>query len=51
MAYLEKVIDRGNVIEVQKYINGRFGMKEKREKAAAEKTTPEAQKRWQSSDP
>ena len=50
MAYLEKVIDRGNVIEVQKYINGRFGMKEKREKAAAEKTTPEEQKRWQSKE-
>lgn len=32
MAYLEKVIDRGNVIEVQKYINGRYGIREKERK-------------------
>lgn len=50
MAYLEKVIDRGNVIEVQKYINGRFGTREHREKAAAERTTPEEQLRWQSKE-
>ena len=50
MAYLEKVIDRGDVVEVQKYTNGRFGVKEKREKAAAEKATPEEQKRWQSKE-
>lgn len=50
MAYLEKVIDRGNVIEIQKYINGRYGLKEKRKKAAAQRTTPEEQLRWQSKE-
>ena len=50
MAYLEKVIDRGNVIEIQKYINGRYGVKEKRKKAAAQRTTPEEQLRWQSKE-
>lgn len=50
MAYLEKVIDRGNVIEVQKYINGRYGIREKRERAAAQRATPEEQLRWQSKE-
>ena len=50
MAYLEKVIDRGNVIEAQKYINGRYGIREKREKAAAQRATPEEQLRWQSKE-
>ena len=47
MAYLEKVINRGNVMEVQKYMNGRFGKKEHRKKADAQRTTPEEQLRWQ----
>lgn len=50
MAYLEKVIDRGNVIEVQKYTNGRFGKKETRRKAEAQRATPEEQLRWQTKE-
>lgn len=48
--YQEKVIDYGNVIEVQKYINGRFGKKEQREKAKAVRVTPEEQLKWQSKE-
>ena len=50
MAYLEKVIDRGNVIEVQKYTNGRFGKKDNTGKSAAERVTPAEQLRWQSKE-
>ena len=50
MAYLEKVIDRGNVIEVQKYLNGRYGKKEHRAKEKAKRVTPEEQLRWQSKE-
>ena len=45
--YQEKIINCGNVIEVQKYINGRFGKKEQREKAKAERATPQEQLKWQ----
>jgi len=50
MAYLEKIIDRGNVIEVQKYTNGRFGKKDNTGKSAAERVTPAEQLRWQSKE-
>lgn len=50
MAYLEKVVDRGNVIEVQKYLNGRYGKKEHRAKEKAKRVTPEEQLRWQSKE-
>lgn len=50
MAYQEKVVNIGNVIEVMKYINGRVGTKEQREKAAATRTTPEEQLKWQSKE-
>lgn len=48
--YQQKIIDIGNVIEVQKYINGRFGKKEQREKAKTYHATPEEQIRWQSKE-
>ena len=50
LAYQEKVINLGNVVEVQKYINGRLGKKEQKEKAAKERATPEEQLRWQSKE-
>lgn len=50
LAYQEKVINLGNVIEVHKYINGRLGRKEQRKKAASERATPEEQIKWQSKE-
>lgn len=50
MSYLEKIIDRGNVIEVQKYTNGRFGRKGENGKSVAERVTPVEQLKWQSKE-
>ena len=35
MAYQEKVVDLCDVVEVQKYVNGRLGTKEQRKRAEA----------------
>ena len=50
MAYQEKVVDLGDVVEVQKYVNGRLGTKEQRKRAEAQRATPEEQIRWQSKE-
>lgn len=48
--YLEKLIDLGDVIEVQRYFNGRIGRKDTRRRAAALRGTPPEQVRWQSKE-
>lgn len=48
--YERKIVDLGNVIEVSKYFNGRYGKKEKKEKAAPSRMTPAEQLRWQSKE-
>lgn len=48
MAYLKKEINLGDVIESSKYTNGRFGIREIKEKAPSQRSTPEEQLKWQS---
>lgn len=48
MAYLKSEVDAGDVVEVSKYTNGRFGIKEVREKAPSRRATPDEQLKWQS---
>lgn len=48
MAYLKKEIALGDVVEVSKYTNGRFGIREIKEKAPSQRSTPEEQLKWQS---